>query len=241
MFADVPLAFVNFITSALTAITGVGGGMILVGVMPFFVPAVAIVPIHGVTQFVSNATRAWFGKDSIDYTHVGLYAMGAVLGFLVFGIAIRFVKLSLIPLFIGIYILLITWSKTFNALIKRFEKFWLVGFVQTGLGVFVGPPGPLNIAVLNKHYNDNHVVVSTSALMMSFVHFGKIIVYLSIGFAFVDYWQLLIMMTVMATIGSYVGTKLRHKINILWLKKSLPYVLTLLAIKLIIDIVKQWL
>lgn len=227
------LALANLITSALTAITGVGGGMILIGLMPLFVPAVAIVPVHGVTQLVSNGTRAWFGRKEINYQFFGQFVAGSLVGLLVFGVLIRFVHLSLIPLFIGIYILLITWSDTFNQAIRRFESFFLVGFLQTGLGVFVGTPGPLNIAVLNKHYEDNHVVVSTGALFMTVVHFAKILVYISMGFAFADYWQLLVVMIIMATLGSWFGTALRHKVKIEWLKKSLPWILTLLAVQLI--------
>lgn len=237
MLNDILLALANLITSALTAITGVGGGMILIGIMPLFVPAVAIVPVHGVTQFVGNVSRAWFGRRDIAYEHMGSFIIGSLLGLLVFGVLIRFVQLEFVPLFIGIYILCTTWSDRFNQLIRKFEKFWLVGFIQTGLGVFVGTPGPLNIAVLNKRYDDNHVVVSTGALMMSVVHFAKLVVYVSIGFAFSDYWQLLMMMIVMATLGSWIGTKLRHKIKMAWLKSILPYILTILAIKLIFTII----
>ncbi len=240
MINDILLALANLLTSALTAITGVGGGMILIGLMPLFVPAAAVVPVHGVTQFVSNASRAWFGRKDVALEHFWSFLFGSISGLVVFGILIRFVQLELVPLFIGIYILLITWSDKFNQLIRKFEKFWLVGFIQTGLGVFVGTPGPLNIAVLNKHYDDNHVVVSTGALMMAVVHFAKLIVYVSVGFAFADYWQLLVMMIVMATLGSWVGTKLRHKIKMSWLKTILPYILTLLAIKLIIGILLKF-
>lgn len=237
MLNDVLLALANLLTSALTAITGLGGGMILIGLMPFFVPAAAIVPVHGVTQLVSNATRAWFGRDGLDFRYVWQFLAGSLVGLVIFGVLVRFVHLELIPLFIGIYILLITWSDRFNQAIRRFESFFLVGFIQTGLGVFVGTPGPLNIAVLNKHYDDNHVVVTTGALMMTVVHTAKLVVYVTMGFAFADYWQLLVMMVVMATLGSWFGTKLRHKIDLNWLRKILPYLLTCIALKLITDII----
>ena len=231
------LSLANFATSLLTAITGVGGGMILIGIMPFFVPAIAIIPTHAVTQLASNATRAWFDRKNIDLKYFWQYVAGSIVGMLIFGILIRFISLELIPLFIGIYILLIQWSKWFNHIIRKFEHFFLVGLLQTGLGVFVGTPGPLNIAVLNKHYDDNHVVVSTGALMMSVVHLAKIIVYISIGFVFSEYWQLLLMMTVFATLGSWIGTQLRHKIKMSWIKTLLPYLLTIISLKLIIGII----
>lgn len=241
MLDDILLACINLLTSILTAITGVGGSMILIGLMPFFVPAAAIVPVHGITQLVSNATRAWFGRKHIAYEYIPSYVLGSLGGMLIFGILIRFVHLELVPLFIGVYILLITWSKKFNQLIRKFEKFWLVGFIQTGLGVFFGAPGPLSIAVLNKYYDDNHVVVSTGALMATVLHSAKLMIYISIGFTFSDYWSLLIMMIVMATLGSWVGTKIRHKINTALIKTILPYILTILAVKLIVGILlKYW-
>lgn len=227
----------NVLTSMFTAITGVGGGMILIGIMPFFIPTIAIVPVHAVTQLVSNGTRAWFAREHIDFKHIWMFLIGSIIGMFIFGGLIRFVELELIPLFIGIYILLLQWSDRFNRVIRRFESFFLVGLLQTGLGVFVGTPGPLNIAVLNKHYDNNHVVVSTGALMMTIVHTAKILVYISIGFAFLDYWRLLVMLVITATLGSWIGTKLRYKINVIWLKKLLPWLLTLLALKLILDIV----
>ena len=80
MLNDSLLALANLLTSALTAITGVGGGMILIGLIPFFVPAAAIVPVHGVTQLVSNATRAWFGRDALDFTYFWQFLAGSWLG-----------------------------------------------------------------------------------------------------------------------------------------------------------------
>ena len=215
--------------------------MILIGIMPFFVPSIAIIPVHGVTQLASNATRAWFGREHIVYERFWSFLFGSIIGMAVFGVLIRFVKLDLIPLFIGIYILLLQWSSWFNRVIRRYESFFLVGFLQTGLGVFVGTPGPLNIAVLNKYYTDNNVVVSTGALMMSVVHFAKLLVYISMGFAFFEYWQLMLMMIVMATLGSWLGTKLRYKIKMSWLKAVLPWLLTLLALQLIVNILRQYL
>ncbi|MDO4223349.1 MAG: sulfite exporter TauE/SafE family protein, partial [Acinetobacter sp.] len=154
---------------------------------------------------------------------------------------IQWLELQWIPFFIGLYILLIQWSQHFNRWIRKFEHFFWVGFLQTGLGVFVGTPGPLNIAVLNKHYDDTHIVVSTGALMMSVVHTAKLLVYIALGFSFIEYWRLLVFMMVMAVVGSWFGTLLRHKIRMDWIKKVLPYLLSILAIKLMISVVwEQW-
>ena len=232
---DSLLGLANLLTSSFTAITGVGGGMMLIAIMPMLMPAVAVVPVHAVTQLVGNASRAWFGRKDIVWQPIRTFLIGSIVGMLIFGTLIRFITLDLIPLFIAIYILLLQWSKPFNRMIKRFERYFIVGLLQTGLGVFVGTPGPLNIAVLNNHYDDSNLVVTTGALMMTIVHTAKIVVYLSMGFAFLPYWRLIVFMMVMAIIGSWLGTKLRYKISPIVLKKMLPYLLTILAAKLIID------
>lgn len=52
---------VSFLTSAFTAIIGVGGGIALISVMPGLLPAAAIIPVHGAVQLASNASRVFFG------------------------------------------------------------------------------------------------------------------------------------------------------------------------------------
>jgi hypothetical protein len=52
---------------------------------------------------------------------------------------------------------------------------------------------------------------------------------------FTYFWQFLA--------GSWLGTRLRYKIRLDrldWLEKILPYLLTLIALKLIIDIVRRY-
>lgn len=233
MFDYFVLTSINFFTSVLTAITGVGGGMILIGLMPLFLPATAIIPVHGATQFASNASRAWFGRSALDLTYFYPFLWGSLLGIVVFGILVQFLTLSFIPLFIGIYILLLQWSKTVNRWLRSLENFYLVGFIQTGLGLFVGTPGPLAIALLNKKYTDNNTVVSVGALMMTVVHFAKLPVYMTLGFVFFDYWPLVLLMMMGSIFGSLFGTRLRHRIPMHWLKSLLPWILTLIALRLI--------
>lgn len=54
-------------TSTLTGIMGIGGGMILIALMPGLLPVAAIVPVHAATQLVSNGSRALFGWKTIHW------------------------------------------------------------------------------------------------------------------------------------------------------------------------------
>lgn len=234
---DFLLALINFLTSGMTAISGVGGGIILIGLMPMFMTASIIIPVHGASQLASNASRVWFGRQDLRWEYLKPFMIGALLGAIIFGIAIRFISLELIPLFIGIYILLMQWSKTFDKLLKKANNFYLIAFIQMGTAIFVGISGPMQIALLNKKYDDNNVVVTTGAFMASVVHVVKLIVYALMGFSFLEHWRVMVMMIICATLGSWVGVKLRGVIPIKWLKAMLPISLTIIAIKIIIDAV----
>ncbi len=61
MINDILLILVASATSTLTAITGIGGGMMLIAIMPGFLPPAAIVPVHATVQLFSNSSRALFG------------------------------------------------------------------------------------------------------------------------------------------------------------------------------------
>lgn len=231
---ELPLSLINLVTSTITGVTGTGGGMILVGLMPLFLPASAIVPVHGATQFASNASRAWFGRRDVDFAYIKPYVLGALVGVVVFGMAVRFVKLDLIPLFIAFYILLTQWSARFNLWLKSFENFYLIGFLQTGIGLFVGAAGPLHLPLLMKKYDNTHTVVAVASVMVGFVHLLKFLVHVAIGFVFLEYWQVIVMMIASAVAGSWIGVKLRHRLPMAWLKTALPYLLSVIAIKIII-------
>ncbi|AKG07324.1 membrane protein [Moraxella bovoculi] len=235
LFNDIALSVINFITSGVTAITGVGGGIVLIGIMPMFMAASIIIPVHGASQLASNASRVWFGWQDLRLDCMKEFLIGAVCGAIVFGVAVRFVSLELIPLFIGIYILLMQWSKTFDRLLKRANNFYAIAFIQIGTGLFVGVSGPMSIALLNKKYDNNNTVVTTGALMATIIHSAKLIVYGILGFSFLAHWRVIVMMVVFATLGSWVGVRLRHIIPIHWLKALLPWSLTLIAIKIIYD------
>ncbi len=227
---DFWLSLVNLTTSALSGITGMGGGMILIGLMPLFLPASVIIPVHGATQLASNASRAWFGRESMDYRYLPSYLIGGLFGTLAFGLFVRFIDLEWIPAFIAIYILITQWTKRLSDWLSSQKNFYLIGFLQVGIGMFVGSPGPMHMPLLMKKYSDAHTAVSVASLMMSCFHVFKIIAYIWLGFAFSDYWQLIILLTISAVLGSWLGVRLRHIIPMPWLNRLIPWILTMIAL-----------
>lgn len=234
MNTEILLGIITFLTSTIAGVVGLGGGMILIAVLPSFLPINALVPIHGLTQLSSNLSRAVFGYKDVKVEVIPKFLIGSLAGVSFFAVILYFVSLTYIPLFIGIYILLSLWSQKFNDKIKKFESYYLIGFIQSGFSIVVGATGPLATTLLVKDYNDKDTVVATAAALMSITHLLKVFAFMLFGFVFFDYIGILVAMIIGAIAGSYAGTKLRDKIDGKKFMLALKIILSLMAIKLVI-------
>ena len=230
------LGIITFLTSTIAAIVGLGGGMMLIAILPSFLPINALIPVHGLTQVTSNLSRAIFGYKDVQYEVIPKFLIGSFLGIALFASILNFISLEYVPLFIGLYILLSLWSQKFNEKIKKYESYFLAGFFQTGLSMVVGATGPLSMTLLLKDYKDKDKVVATSAALMSLTHILKVFVFMYFGFVFFDYIGIIIAMVIGAIAGSWAGTKLRNIIDGKKFEIILKILLTALALKVIIGV-----
>ena len=231
------LGFLTFFTSVVAAIVGIGGGMMLIAILPSFLATNALIPIHGLTQVSINLSRAYFGYKDIEFSVVPKFLLGSIFGIAFFAGILSLISLDYVPLFIGIYILLSLWSEKFNEKIKKYENYYIAGFFQTGLSMVVGATGPLTMTLLFKDFKNKDKVVATGALLMSITHFLKIVVFIYFGFLFFDYIGIIVCMIFGAILGSYVGTKLRNRIDGKKFAIILKIMLTFLAINLIFQVI----
>lgn len=230
------LGLLTFFTSTVAGIVGLGGGMMLIAILPSFLPLNALIPVHGLTQMSSNFSRAVFGYKDVQYETIPKFLIGSLAGIALFASIISMISLEYVPLFIGVYILLSLWSKKFNNKIKKYENYYLVGFLQSGLSIVVGATGPLTMTLLLKDYEDKDKVVATGAALMSITHILKVFVFMYFGFVFFDYIGIIIAMIIGAVAGSYAGTKLRDKIDGKKFTMILKVLLSALAVKLILSL-----
>ncbi|MDD2895721.1 MAG: sulfite exporter TauE/SafE family protein [Aliarcobacter sp.] len=207
------LGLITFFTSTIAGVVGIGGGMMLIAILPSFLPLNALIPVHGLTQMSSNVSRAIFGYKDVQYEVIPKFLLGSAIGIGMFTAVLSLISLEYVPLFIGVYILLSLWSEKFNEKIKRYESYFLAGFFQTGLSMVVGATGPLTMTLLLKDYKDKDKVVATGAALMSITHILKVFVFMYFGFVFFDYIGVITAMIIGAVAGSWAGTKLRDKID----------------------------
>ena len=233
---ELMLGLLTFFTSTVAGVVGIGGGMMLIAILPSFLPLNALIPVHGLTQMSSNFSRAVFGYKDVQYAVIPKFLLGSVVGIGIFAAIINFISLEYVPLFIGAYILLSLWSAKFNEKIKKFENYYIIGFFQTGLSIVVGATGPLTMTLLLKDYGDKDKVVATGAALMSITHILKVFVFMYFGFVFFDYIGIIVAMIIGAVAGSWAGTKLRDKIDGTKFTMILKVLLSALAIKLIVGL-----
>jgi uncharacterized membrane protein YfcA len=233
---ELTLFFISMITSTIAGVVGIGGGMMLIAILPSFLPLNALIPVHGLTQMSSNVSRAFFGYKEVQYQVIPKFLVGSFLGIALFASILSFISLEYVPLFIGVYILLSLWSEKFNEKIKRYESYFLAGFFQTGLSIVVGATGPLTMTLLLKDFKDKDKVVATGAALMSITHILKVVVFIYFGFVFFDYLSVIVALIMGAVFGSFLGTKLRHKIDGAKFTLVLKVLLSALALKLIVGL-----
>ena len=70
-----------FITSSISAVLGMGGGIILLGIMALIIPeGYVVVALHGIVQLISNITRSIVFRQHIQKDIIKQYLTGAVVG-----------------------------------------------------------------------------------------------------------------------------------------------------------------
>src|SRR4029453_2527915 len=91
------LAVSALVTSFVSGILGMAGGMILMGVLLAVLPLPVAMMLHGITQLASNAWRALLWRKEVDWRVFRGYLYGAVAMTIVFAV-VKLVVSKPIPL-----------------------------------------------------------------------------------------------------------------------------------------------
>lgn len=230
------LGLIALLTSMVAAIVGFGGGMLLIAILPAFISPSLVIPIHGLVQLASNSSRMLFSLNNVRWELLPRFLVGSIIGALVIGYGLSHISMGYVPLAIGFYILLNLWSSKFSATVSRYESYYLVGFMQTGLGLVVGATGPLGLSILTKQLKSKDQIIATSSLFMAISHLAKIPVYLAVTESLFSDLSVVAYMVIGAVLGSFLGTKLRLSVNNDHIIKIIKVLLTLFAVRMIIEV-----
>lgn len=228
------LSILGLITSCITAMIGMGGGLLLLAALPGILPANAIIPVHGAVQLSSNLSRWLFGFKETCINPLIFFVLGSFAGALIGANLLSFIDISIIPFTTSVFILLILWTPVSDLLKKLPGRYFSLGAVQTAMSLYVGATGPLSTSMLFKEGYKTDEVIVTNAAINTVINIAKIIVFISLGFVFSDYLPHILVTSLFAIAGSYLGTFFRGKINENASRWALKIIISLLCVKNII-------
>ena len=207
-FAGISLGVV--VTSFISGILGMAGGMILMGILLALMPVSAAMMLHGITQMASNGWRAWLWRDVIDWRVMRGTMYGALVVLAVFSALQLVGSRPVVYLILGItpfvsYLL----PPSLKLNVDRPGHSFACGVVCTLLSLLSGISGPLLDVFFLPSAMTRHGVVATKAASQTFAHLVKILyfgVLLASAQGSVEWW-LALSMVALAVVGTTLSRK----------------------------------
>ena len=167
-----------FVTSLISGVIGMAGGMILMAVLVSLLSVPAAMVVHGAVQATANGSRAFFLRQHIQWTVLPRYLIGSALAVTGFWLLAWLPPPELVLLLIGLFPwLALALPKNSPVVITRPGSQLVCGFLVTGAQLVAGASGPLlDLFYLNSGF-DRHEIVATKAITQTLGHLTKLAYY----------------------------------------------------------------
>jgi uncharacterized membrane protein YfcA len=229
------LGFCAILTSVISAVIGMGGGVTLLSVLSVVLPYQLLIPIHGAVQLVSNISRTFYLRKNIKWNFAIPFIFGTPIGFLIsYFILKRVTDPSTYFLILAFFILYTIFKPKRLPHFKLGPKGWFLLGIASGVqGSLIGATGPLIAMFYLRDDISKEEVIATKAFQQIIVHLLKIPLFLSLDFNYIAHWDYLVVLCTCALVGSFIGIKVLHKVNEKLFKILFKSVLFFAAIRLI--------
>ena len=240
------LIIAAFITSSISAVLGMGGGIILLGIMAIMIPeGYAVVALHGIIQLVSNFTRSFVFRQHIKKDIIRQYLPGALLGLSLSALIIfilitlfqvdsaKEIKIDFLKPLIGIFILWFLFGRRPQPKDDH-PNFFGVGLVSGLTTVFIGATGPLIAPFFLKGKLTKETIIANKAICQAMSHAGKIPLFIFFfQFDYLAEVEVLFPLIIAVFIGTNLGKQILAFIPEKVFQLLFRGALTVIAIKLI--------
>jgi uncharacterized membrane protein YfcA len=211
------LAASSLVTSFISGILGMAGGMILMGILLAMLPVPAAMMLHGVTQLASNAWRALLWRDQVDWRIFRGYAYGAVLALAAFAFVHLVVSKPVALIVMGLTpFAALALPEKLHLNVERRGHPFACGVICAVLSLMAGVSGPILDIFFVRSKMGRHSVVATKAMTQSFTHILKILYFGALVTAAergaVEPW-LAAMMVILAFAGTSLSRQVLERMN----------------------------
>ncbi len=210
------LAVSSLVTSFISGILGMAGGMILMGVLLALMPLPAAMMLHGITQLAANGWRAVLLRAEVDWRVFRGYVVGALAALLLFTLVRLVVSKPVALIAMGLTPFATMWlPEGLHLNAQRRGQAFLCGVLCAAVSLTAGVSGPILDVFFVRTGMRRHAVVATKALTQSFTHILKIFYFgavISLQGGNVRPW-LAAMMVVLALVGTSLSRSVLERMN----------------------------
>jgi uncharacterized membrane protein YfcA len=210
------LAISAVVTSFISGVLGMAGGLILMGILLALMPVPAAMMLHGITQLASNGWRAFLWRSHVDWRVLRGYLWGSLAVLAIFTV-FQFVLSKPVALIVmGLTpFLALALPESLHLNVERRGHASICGLVCMILNLTAGVSGPILDIFFVRSKMTRHQVVATKAMTQSLSHLMKIAYFggiLSVGRGLVEPW-LGAMMVTLAFVGTQLSARVLEKMN----------------------------
>ena len=242
------LAISALITSSISAVLGMGGGIILLGIMAIIIPdGYMVIALHGMIQLFSNTTRTFIFRNHIKSYVIKDFGIGALIGAIISGLIIYIliqiydvdsasqIKVDFLKPIIGLFIIWYLFLKKPKKE-RKTVSFLRVGGISGISSIFIGATGPLIAPFfLNGDFKKENIIANKAAGQM-ITHLTKIPLFIYFfNVSYIKEYAVLIPLIISVYIGTNLGKKVLSFIPEKTFKILFKICLTIIAVRLIVE------
>ncbi len=234
------LFLVSITTAAISGVVGMAGGVTLLACMTLVLPMSAVIPMHGIVQLLSNSLRTFYLRKNLNVEIFKYFLIGAPIGAFISYYFIQSLPSEKIPLImIVIFIFYMVFKpKNLPSILLKPWQYGVVGFISGFLGLIIGATGPFLAPFFIRDDYTKEEIISTQASCQMVTHILKIPVFLTLGFEYLQYSNIIGLMLVGTIIGTSLGVGILKKLNPRLFVYFYKTVLILVAFRLIYKIIQ---
>jgi len=235
LFELVMLFLSCFFGGIISSSIGTGGGLIIIAAMGQFLPVNVLVPLHALTQGGAGLFRSFLFRKHFLKSFYALFTLGSFLGFYIASEFLITLSDVMLKLLLGAGIIVLSLLPKFKVENMNASKIISFGALTGFLTMFMGVMGPLLAVFLASYIKERHAIIGTIGWCIGTQNILKSLLFVNLGFDYMPWLSLCILLIFFSYIGIYIGKKVLTKMNNEIFKKILNYVIVFLGVKLIIE------
>ncbi|WP_274626281.1 sulfite exporter TauE/SafE family protein [Arvimicrobium flavum] len=166
------------LTSTLSGVFGMVGGMVLLWLLLLVMPVTTAIAVQGMLQLVANCSRAYFARAWMDWRIIGFSTAGLALAILLLALVSYTPSVAMVSICVGL-LPIIVWMPVRRLRLDASRPLHAVacGFISGGLNIGVGVAGPVADVFFVRTDMDRRKVIATKAALQVLSHLAKVVYY----------------------------------------------------------------